>query len=70
MHPFHFGGDLRTAQDESDLRAVAVTDGHVPALLDHIRNVKGGLAQRLLLVFDGYVFIVFDQRVATDGDYS
>ena len=57
MHAFHFGGDLRTAQDETNLRAVAVTDRHIPACFDHIGNVMGGFFGGLVLVFDRLMFL-------------
>jgi hypothetical protein len=34
-------GQLAAAQDEADLRAVAVGDGDVPAVLDHLGDVAG-----------------------------
>ncbi len=43
MHAFRFGGDLGASQDEPDLRAVAMADGHIPASLDHVSNMIGGL---------------------------
>ena len=70
MHPFHFGSDLRPAQDEPNLRTVAMTDRQVPACLDHIDDVVRRLAQSLLLIFHGDVLAVPDQRVAANGDYS
>ena len=62
------GGELGAAQDEADLRAVAVPDGHVPAVLDHRRDVPAGLAGRDVLVADALVHRVLDQRVAADRD--
>ncbi len=62
------GCQLVTAQDEADLRAVAVGDDHVPALHDHI----GDVLARLLDSADlrGHVFVLFveDQSVAAYGD--
>ena len=37
------GGQLVAAQDEADLRAVAVGDDHVPAAFDHVGDVLTGL---------------------------
>ena len=70
VHAFHFCGNFRTAQDEADLRSVAVTDGHIPARFDHIGDVVRRLAQRLVLVFHRDVLGVFDQRIAADGNDS
>ena len=62
------GGELGAAEDEADLRAVAVPDGDVPAVLDHRRDVPAGLAGRDVLVADALVHRVLDQRVAADRD--
>ena len=73
VHAFYLGGNLRAAQDEAHLRAVAVTDGHVPACLDHVCDVVGGFFCGLVLIFNRLTFLVFDQRVAAnsnDGDLS
>jgi hypothetical protein len=61
VHPLHFCGDLRAAQDESNLRSIAVADRQVPAGFDHIGDVVRGLTQRLLLVFDGDILVIFDE---------
>ncbi len=47
-----------------------MTDCHVPTLLDHVGNVQGGFLCGFILTFNGDMFIVFDQRVAANGDYS
>ena len=62
------GRQLVSAQDEADLRAVAVGDDHVPALHDHIGDVLARLLDRANL--RGYVFVLFieDQSVAAYGD--
>jgi hypothetical protein len=52
------GGQFAAAQDEADLRAVAVGDGDVPAVLDHLGDVAGGLVGRVVLVFDRLVLLV------------
>ena len=39
---------LRAAQDEADLRAVAVPDRHLPAVADGRRDVNARLAQRAI----------------------
>lgn len=69
MHALDLGRDLGAAQDETDLRPVAVTDGQVPACFDHIRDVMGGLAQGLFLILDRDVLVVLDDRVSANGDY-
>ena len=61
-------GELGAAQDEADLRPVAVADRHVPAVLDHRGDVPAGLAGRDVLVAHRLVLLVLDQRVAADGD--
>jgi len=61
-------GQFTTAQDEADLRAVAVGHGNVPAGLDHLGDVDGRLIGRVVLVFHRLVLLVLDQGVAADGD--
>ena len=39
VHPFDLLRDLGAAQDKTDLRPVAVTDGNVPARFDHVGDV-------------------------------
>jgi hypothetical protein len=70
MHAFHFGGDFRAAQNETNLWSIAVTDRQIPACFDHIRNVMSGLTQRLLLVFHADALVIFNKGVATDSYYS
>ena len=60
--------ELGAPQDEADLRAVAVADRHVPAVLDHRGDVPAGLAGRDVLVAHRLVLLVLDQRVAADRD--
>ena len=64
VHALHPVGDLRAAQDEPHLRPVAVADGEVPPAADHVGEVVRRVAQRLLLVLDGLVGGIPDQRVA------
>ena len=68
VHALCLCGDLGTAQDEPDLRSIAVTDGHVPALCDHLGDVDGGLPGSLVLVFHRLVGLVLDQRIAANSD--
>ena len=44
------GGQLRTAQDKTDLRPVAMPNRHVPAGLNQMSDVQSRLARRLILV--------------------
>jgi len=64
------GGQFATAEDEADLRAVAVGHGDIPAGLDHAGDVIGSLVGGLVLVLDGLVLLVLNQRIAADGDDS
>ena len=61
--------ELGPAQDEADLRPVAVSDDDVPAVLDHRGDVPAGLPRRDVLVADRLVLLVPDQRVAADRDH-
>ena len=61
-------GELGAPEDEADLGPVAVADRDVPAVLDHRSDVPAGLAGRDVLVADGLVLLVLDQRVAADRD--
>ena len=55
-HRVHLGlGQLRAAQDEADLRSVAVRDDEPPALLDQIDEMRNGAADGLVLLGDGVV---------------
>ena len=63
-------GDLRAAQDETDLRTIAMTDGHIPAGFDHIGDVIGSFLGSLVLILNGLMFFILDQRIAADGDDS
>ncbi len=63
-------GDLGTAQDEADLRAVAVRDDEAPALLDQIDEVDRRSHHGVELLRDGVVLRVGDERVAAEGDDS
>ena len=60
------GGQLGPPQDEADLRTVAVCDGHVPVVADHRGDVPARLPRGDVLVPDGLVVPVLDQRIATD----
>lgn len=51
---------LGAAQDEADLRAVAVGYGHIPAVLDHPGNMARCLVGRLILILDALVLFVLD----------
>ena len=55
------GRQFGAAQDEADLRPVAVGDGDVPAVLDHLGDVARGFIGRIVLVFDRLVGFVFNQ---------
>ena len=59
---------LVAAQDEADLRAVAVGHDHVPAALDHVGDVLAGLLDCADLRGDVLVLLIQDQGVAADGD--
>ena len=59
---------LRAAQDEADLRPVAVGDDEPPALLHELDERAGDRAHRLVLVGDRLVLGVGDQRVAAQRD--
>ena len=62
------GRQLGSSKDEPHLRAVAVGNGHVPTLTDHPRDVPAGLARRDVLIADGLMLTVLDERVAADRD--
>ena len=56
-HGRDFGdGNLRPAQDEPDLRAVAVRQDHIPALFNHVRDMTHGDRRCGILV--GYRLVV------------
>ena len=71
-HRRHLGdGELRAAQDEADLRAVAVRDHHLPAALDHAGDVLGERAHHRVLVGDRLVLasrISALPPIASDGE--
>ena len=69
MHPLRLLGDLRTAQDKADLRAVAVGDDHVVAALDHIRDMDRRLTYGRVLIRYGLMSLIPDQRVSSDRDH-
>ena len=54
-------GELRAAQDEPHLRAVAVGDDDVPAGFDHVGDMARGHRHLLILVGDRQVIAVADQ---------
>ena len=62
-------GQLRAQQNKADLGSVAVGDHHERAGFDQIGNVPGSLYQGLILVGDGLVRLVPNQRVAPHGHY-
>lgn len=68
VHPRDRAGDFRAQHDEPHLRAVAVGDQHLPALLDDVGDVLHRLAQREVLVFDALLVAVLDEGVAPNGD--
>jgi hypothetical protein len=68
VHPGHFGSDLRAAQNIPDLGTVAVTNGDIPALFDHIGNVQARLFGSLILAFHSDMLVIPDQGIPTDGD--
>jgi hypothetical protein len=68
MHPRDVGRDLGTAQDEADLRTVSVPDGDVPTLFDHIGDVMRRLTGCLVLILNGLMLLVWNQRIAANGD--
>ncbi len=69
VHALDLVRDLRTAQDEADLGAVAVPDGQVPSRLDHVDEVARRITQGLFLVLDGLVPGIPDQGVSPDCDH-
>ena len=69
VHALHPVGNLGSAQDESHLRPVAMTDGEVPACLHHVGKVRSSVPEGFLLVLDGLMLCVADERVAADGNH-
>ena len=63
------GGDFGAAEDEADLRAVAVREHDVPARGDHVDDVRRRRADGVVLVLERSVLRVADERVAADGDH-
>ena len=59
---------LGAAQDEPDLGAVAVGNGHIPSLSDQGCDVVVGLGCGGVLILDRLVVGVGNQRVAADSD--
>jgi AI-2 transport protein TqsA len=68
VHALNLVRDLRAPQDESHLGTVAVPDGQIPPVRDHLRKVVGGIPQCFLLVLHRLVLHIGDQRVAANGD--
>ncbi len=64
------GGYFVAAQDEADLGPVAVGHHRVPPRLNDAGNVMGGLAHRIPLVPDFRMIVVFDKRIAADGNHG
>src|SRR3954468_15885076 len=60
--------ELRAAQNEADLRTIAVRDDQPIALLDQVDERGDGTADRLVLIGDGIVVGVDDERVTTERD--
>ena len=61
-------GELRAAQDEADLRAVAVGDDEVPARVDQVDEMRGDRAARSRTGRGSIVLLVAHQRVAAERD--
>ena len=59
---------LRTQQDETDLRSVAVGHDNTAAAFDDGCDVACSLAGRPILVHDRHMLGIRDQRISTDGD--
>ena len=64
----HVAGIFGAQQDKADLRAVAVGDDHVPALVNHVGDVDSGFSHGSELVRDAFMCFIFDERVASDGN--
>jgi hypothetical protein len=47
-----------------------VPDGYFPTLFDHIGDMFAGFMGGDVLVFNGDVFIIFDQRISANCDHS
>ncbi len=62
------GGQLGPPEDETDLRAVAMRYGHIPAFGDHLGDMLGRVPGRFVLVGHRLVLLVFNQRVSADGN--
>ena len=60
MHSGNLLRDLRAAQDEADLRPVAVPNGDIPSLLDHIADVVYGFFSRHILIAHRLVLRIFN----------
>ena len=60
--------DLGSAQDETDLRPVAVRHHDIPAGRDHVDHVRRSRAYGSVLIVERGVLVVADQRVATHCD--
>ena len=63
-------GDLRPAEDEAYLRAVAVANRYIPAGFDHIGNVVGGFFSGLVLILDRLVSLIPDKGIAADANHG
>jgi len=61
---------LGSADDEADLRPVAVGDDHVVARFDDVGDVMARLAGERPLIRDGAVPVVADERVAADRQHD
>ena len=68
VHTLVLGGNLGPAQDETNLRAIAMPDSDIPPGSDHVCHVTGSLAQRIFLVFNGNMLGITDKRITADGN--
>jgi hypothetical protein len=64
------GGQLGTAQYKADLRAIAVSNRHIPTIFDHWGNVFAGFVSRYVLITNRLLHLVPDQRITANGNYS
>jgi hypothetical protein len=59
-------GQFGAAKYKTNLRPVAVTNSHVPALLDHRSDMLTGFTGGSILIFDRFMGLIFNQRIASD----
>jgi len=68
VHAFIFSRNFGAAQKESNLRAISMTNGHIPAGFDHVRNVLRGFCGGCILILDGNFFGIENERITTNCD--